>query len=388
MSRIPKVILEIETSRQYGRGLLLGIAKYARIHGPWLFCREQGGAGRALATLRKWLADGIIVRSSDKIEQIVKTGAAVILAIHRRSTERVLDAANIVSDNVSIGRLAAEHLLGRGFERFGYCGFKDIWWSCRRYESFAGRIEEAGFKSALYELEMRRSFLTQPEQKKPIAEWLRALARPVAIMACNDDMGQEVAEACKIAGLRVPEDVAIIGVDNDRLVCELTEPPLSSVSLDAERAGYQAAELLDKLMRGGGGRSETIVVRPGRVVMRQSTDAIGVGDRDVLSAVRYIRESSDRIIQVSDVVEHVGISRSRLYQKFQQLLGHSVLSEIRRARVERITNCLVETDKSVKEIARELGYSTTDHISRYFRREKGMSPIAYRRANSRSATGG
>lgn len=388
MSRIPKVILEIETSRQYGRGLLLGIAKYARVHGPWSFCREQGGSERSLAALRKWGADGIIVRSSDRIKQIVKTGAAVILAVHRRSTERVLEAANIVSDNVSIGRLAAEHFLGRGFERFGYCGFSDIWWSCRRYESFARRIEEAGFESALYEQEMWQSSLSRPEREKAIAEWLRALAGPVGIMACNDDMGQEVAEACKTAGLRVPEDVAIIGVDNDGLVCELTEPPLSSVTLDTEAAGYEAAELLDKLMRGGEGRGETIVVRPGRVVMRQSTDALGTGDKDVLAAVRYIRENSERIIQVSDVVEQVGISRSRLYQKFQQLLGHSVLSEIRRARVERITNCLVETDRSVKEIARELGYSTTDHISRYFRREKGMSPIAYRRANSRSVTGG
>ena len=383
MSRIPKVILEIETSRQYGRGLLLGIAKYVRVHGPWSFCREQGGAERALATLRKWGADGIIVRSSEKVEEIVKTGAAVILAVHRRSTERVLEAANIVCDNVSIGRLAAEHLLGRGFKRFGYCGFSDIWWSCRRCESFASRIEEAGLESDRYEQKMLRSPLSRLDEQKAIAEWLRSLSRPVGIMACNDDRGQEVAEACKIAELRVPEDVAIIGVDNDLLVCELTEPPLSSVALDTEAAGYKAAELLDKLMLGGQVRDERIVVRPRRVVMRQSTDVLAVGDKDVLAAVRYIRENSDKIIQVSDVVEHVGISRSRLYQKFQKLLGHSMLSEIRRARVDRITKRLIETDESVKEIAHELGYSTTDHISRYFRREKGMSPVAYRKSYSR-----
>jgi len=383
MSRIPKVILEIETSRQYGRGLLLGIAKYVRVHGPWSFCREQGGSERALATLRKWGADGIIVRSSEKVEEIVKTGAAVILAVHRRSTERVLEAANIVCDNVSIGRLAAEHLLGRGFKRFGYCGFSDIWWSCRRCESFASRIEEAGLESDRYEQKMLRSPLSRLDEQKAIAEWLRSLSRPVGIMACNDDRGQEVAEACKIAELRVPEDVAIIGVDNDLLVCELTEPPLSSVALDTEAAGYKAAELLDKLMLGGQVRDERIVVRPRRVVMRQSTDVLAVGDKDVLAAVRYIRENSDKIIQVSDVVEHVGISRSRLYQKFQKLLGHSMLSEIRRARVDRITKRLIETDESVKEIAHELGYSTTDHISRYFRREKGMSPVAYRKSYSR-----
>lgn len=385
MSRIPKVILQIETSRQYGRGLLFGIVKYSREHGPWLFYHERGGLDEIAAVIRKWGAEGIIVRDCDlaQIEEIVKTGAAVILAIHSRLTEKVLDVSNIVSDNVSIGRLAAEHLLGRGLEHFGYCGFKGIWWSCRRCESFVEPISKAGFETDIYEQGKAGSALSWTDEEKLVAEWLRALARPVGIMACNDDRGQQIAEACKMVGLRVPEDVAIIGVDNDLLVCELTEPPLSSVALDTETAGYEAAELLDKLMQGGKVMGETIVVRPRRVVMRQSTDLLAIGDKDVLAAVRYIRENSDKIIQVSDVVEHVGISRSRLYQKFQQLLGHSMLSEIRRARVERITKRLIETDESVKEIAHELGYSTTDHISRYFRREKGMSPIAYRKSYSR-----
>jgi LacI family transcriptional regulator len=202
-------------------------------------------------------------------------------------------------------------------------------------------------------------------------------------MACNDDRARQVMEACKIAGLHVPEEVAIIGVDNDDLVCNLSHPPLSSIALNFERSGYEAAELLDKLMTGEKMADQRIVVRPTHIVTRQSTDILAIEDREVAKAVRFIRQHSKEPIQVSDVVDAVLVSRRSLYHQFRRVLGRSPNEEIRRTRVEQIVRMLVETNLPVSKIAFALGYSSVAHIARYFRQEKGMNLQSYRKLYGR-----
>jgi LacI family transcriptional regulator len=298
--------------------------------------------------------------------------------------DHIAGAANIIGDNAAMGRLAAEHLLDRGFENFAYCGFEDMFGARSRGESFRRRITEAGFQTQIYKKPKKpkpRGRRSWEDEQIFMADWLKSLPKPVGLMTCTDDRSQDVIEACKVAALHVPEQVAIIGVDNDELVCELSSPPLSSIALNTQRSGYEAAELLNKLMSRKQRKTadHTIVVHPTHVVTRQSTDIMAMADRDVVEAVRFIRRHAREMIQVDDVVDTVAVSRRSLEQRFRREFGHSVLAEIKRARVDQVARMLVETNLSVSQIALALGYSGVENIARYFRSEKGMSPLAYRK---------
>ena len=213
-----------------------------------------------------------------------------------------------------------------------------------------------------------------------MAHWLKSLPKPVGLMTCCDDCSQHIIEACKIAELHVPEQVAVIGVDNDELVCKLSNPPLSSIALNFERGGYEAAELLDKLMTGKEKmKNQLIKVEPTYPVSRQSTDILAIDDSDIAKAIRFIRQHCKEPIRVDNVVAAAALSRRVLEKRFQKILGRSVLCEIRRVRVEQIVRMLVGTNLPISQIASKLGYPSVDHIARYFRQEKAMTPLAYRK---------
>lgn len=386
MPEIPKVILLIDTARAYGRGLLRGIAKYSDLHGPWIFYwkapfyRESASKEVGLSRLRNLDADGIIMREQKKTKEILAMGLPTVVSPYR---EEFPGLPNIIPDDVAIGKMAAEHLLDRGFRYFAYCGFEDMFALRNRGEIFRKRIAETGFETHVYKEPKSRGKRLWGNEQTIMADWLKSLPKPVGLMACNDDRAQQVMEACKIAGLHAPEEVAIIGVDNDDLVCNLSHPPLSSVALNFERSGYEAAELLHKLMAGKKVANKKIVVHPTHVVTRQSTDILAIEDREVAEAVRFIRQHSKEPIQVRDVVETVAVSRRVLYQRFHKVLGRSPNEEIRRARVEQIVRMLIETNLPISKIALTLGYSNVAHIARYFRQEKGMNLQSYRKLYGR-----
>ena len=215
-----------------------------------------------------------------------------------------------------------------------------------------------------------------------MAAWLKQLKKPVGIMACNDDRGQHVIEACKIAMLRVPEDVAVIGVDDDDLICDLCDPPLSSVALNVEKAGYEAAKLLDKMMSEGKQINKNIEVNPTYVRIRHSTDIIATQDIELTKAITFIRQNFRKSIQVKNVVEATTLSRRGLEQRFRNKLNRSINSEIRRIRIEHICRLLVETELSISEIAYGFGFSSVEHISRYFQKEMGQSLRDYRKSKT------
>ena len=373
----------IDTARAYGRGLLRGIAKYSDVHGPWIFnwrppfYRETGSEEIALSQLKDWSGDGIIIREQKKTKEIISMGLPTIIAPWKEPFPGV---ANIITDSVAIGRMAAEHLLHRGFRHFGYCGFGDMFYWCReRSEGFSKRIAEAGFKTHFYQQPKSRAQRLWEKEQILIADWLKSLPKPIGLMACTDDRSRDVMEACKITGLNVPDEIAVVGADNDEILCNLCDTPLSSVAFSIEKAGYEAAELLDKLMAGKKVTNQKIVVHPTHVVTRQSTDILATEDREVAEAVRFIRQHSKEPIQVRDVVDAVAVSRRVLYERFREVLSCSPKEEIRRARVEQIVRMLIETNLSISKIALTLGYANVAHIARYFRREKGMNLQTYRK---------
>jgi len=383
MFRARKVILLIAPTRAFDRELLQGIARYANERGPWTFYREpphyQAVDWKEKVTdrLSSGQADGIIMREPERIEEIIRRKIPGICApVTKRTIEGFI---NIIIDNDAVGTLGAEHLLQCGFRHFAYCGLENIYWSAKRGEAFQKRVAEAGFACRIYQPLKALGMQALWEKEEPLlVAWLQSLPKPVGIMACNDDRSQHVLDACHAARIHVPSEVAILGVDDDEFICRLANPALSSICLNAEKLGYRAAELLDRVMAGEACRETTIEGLPTHVVARSSTDILLVEDREVSEAIRFIRRHADRPLQVDDVAEAVTLSRRSLQQKFSKAIGRSVHSQILRERVNRITQLLVETDGTVAQIAEKMCFSSVKQLDRVFTRFQGTTPTAYR----------
>ncbi len=385
MPKIRKVILLIETSRGWCRDLLRGISKYSSLHGPWGFYRisefywQPGHVKkkREIALLKDWNATGVITREMDIINELLGLGIPVI------GSESNVDVPDympyITSNFYKTGQMAAKYLINKGFKNFAFCGYSDTHWSVERMKSFSETVEQAHRKVAVYEQPMSKVRRLWKNETDRMAEWLKSLPKPVGLMACSDDRSQHVLEACKIANLHVPEQIAIIGTDNDELLCELSNPTLSSVAFNLEKAGYEAARLLDELMDGKPMEGQKIVAQPTSVITRQSTDILAIEDTDVAAAIRYIREHARSMIQVQDVVDATTISRRSLEQRFRKALNRSILDEVKRVHMDQIERMLVETNFSIKKICLSLGHNSVDNISRYFKQYTGLSPSEYRK---------
>lgn len=378
---VRRVLLLIESSRFSGRSLLRGVADYARLHGPWAFFWEPAGLEKVWPRLKSLDADGIILRDVERLDRALASGVPTVVVGHRQ--REIPGVANVVTDSKAIGLMAAEHLLSCGFRHFAYCGLHGLPWSILRGESFSGRLAEAGFVTHFYPAGTSAKGPGGSRGRAVLARWLTAIPKPCGLMACNDDRGEQVIEACKIAGLQVPDDIAIIGADNDDLVCDLSDPPLSSVAINFERAGFESARVLDQLMRGLSVQDPRILVAPTHVVTRQSTNTVAIEDASLAKALRFINERSRGPLSVPDVAAACGLSRRVLEKKFRGVLRRSVLREIRRVRVSQICRMLIETHQPITLLAQSLGYTGTEHLARYFRQEIHMTPLEYRRRYGR-----
>jgi LacI family transcriptional regulator len=363
--------------------LLQGIARYAHHHGAWSCYWEPGGLGKAWPKLKALDLDGIILRDVDKLEEVLAFGIPAVVIGHGRT--EVSGLLNVVTDSERIGRLAAEHLLACGFKHFAYCGCRasfeeDIPWSELRRQSFAGRIRQAGWSCQDFPVPQSSDDSSWLRERGLMARWLQSLPKPLGLMAANDDRARQVVEACTVAGILVPSEMGVIGVDNDEVVCGLSDPPLSSVAVNFDRAGYEAAGALDCLMSDKGSVPARIVVQATHVVVRRSTDVVAVEDQSVAKALRFIRANAEGgELNVSEVARGSGVSRRLLEKRFRHELGCSVLNEIRRVRTDKIAQLLVETHLPVREIADALGFADIQHFARYFRASKNMTPLAYRK---------
>ncbi len=384
MKAIPKILLAIEDSRAYGRGLLRGISQYGRIHGPWLFLTrpEFYHSGSRISArpsvLRKAQIHGVITRelSRQHMQQIVQLGVPVVVASHMTLEP---DLPCIMTDCAEIGRMAAAHFLDRGFRHFGYCGLEEMFWSRRRQASFSDTIRVAGYTTHVYRQPRARTDRAWGKEQSIMATWLEELPKPVAVMACTDDRARDLVEAAEIAGLNVPEDVAILGVDNDDLVCDLAGVPISSVALNMRKAGFEAAAMLAELMAGEKPKLREVTVLPTHVEARRSTDILAIEDRRVARAVEYINQHVNEPLQVSEVARAVALPERNLFDRFRRALGRTVHEQITAARADHICWMLENTSLSLLEIALAMGMPDDKHLSRYFRRRKGTTPAAWRR---------
>jgi LacI family transcriptional regulator len=330
--------------------------------------------------------DGIILRDVDKLDEVLDLGIPAVVIGHSKT--EVPNFVNVVTDSSAIGRVGAEHLLKCGFKHFAYCGYgngsastlqrESITWSDLRRESFEEHIRKAGFKVHAYTT-LSPAIHAWHEERHKIRDWLKSLPKPTGLMACNDDCGRQVIEACKLANLAIPDAVGILGADNDEVVCGLSEPSMSSVVINFERAGYEAAQVMFQLLRKKRQKPSKIIVSATHVVARHSTDILAVTDSHVIKALRFIRERPCEDIRVLDISRTAALSRRALEIKFRRELGCSIHDYIRRVRTDQIVKLLIETELPVGRIAESLGFSDVQHFARYFRTVKQVSPLAYRR---------
>ncbi len=385
MTGTPKIALLIETARGYGRDLLRGIVRYARLHGPWGFYVTPGDFAQVLPQMRLWGGTGIIARiETPRVARAIlasglPTVALGLSADQLRPDNPLSGLSELATDSHAAARMAAEHLLERGFRHYAFVGLAGRTWSQRRQDSFCERIRAAGFEPHVYVPPRRRRDRLWEHEQRTLADWLGRLPRPVGVMACNDDRGREVLEACRAASLRVPEEMAVVGVDDDELLCEAADPPLSSVALNAEAGGYRAAALLDRMMRGRVRKPTRLTVEPLHVVTRRSTDIVALDDPVVASALHFIQDQAGRPIGIDDVVEQVLISRRALEIRFKKATGRTLLGELRRVRLGRARRLLRETDLSLARVATAAGYSSESYLTQVFRQELGQTPARYRR---------
>jgi LacI family transcriptional regulator len=373
----PKVALMIETSNAYARGLLVGVKHYIRSHGPWtVHLSEHGRGDRPPDWIANWDGEGVLARVENK--QIARALADLRVPVVDLSAHRYLPNVPVVTtDNGLIAGLAFQHFNEREFKRFAYCGVERFAWARARGEFFDKLVRKAGF-SCEHFVSPRDFGPDSDAETDAIADWLRGLPQPVAIFAAYDARGQQVLEACRRSSLSVPEQVAVLGVDNDDLLCEFSSPALSSIIPDAQSIGWKAAEVLSHLLRGEKIPSELHRIPPIGVCARQSTDVTAVEDVHVAKAAQFIREHSLQGIDVGDVVAAVPLARRLLEKRFRSLIGRSLREEITRVQMQRVKDLLVGTDLSLAEIAARTGFRHVEYLTVVFKRELGQPPSVYR----------
>ena len=371
-----RIVLLLETSRAFGRQLIMGIAHYSRLNGPWSFYKEPVDLKSSIPHLTNWKPDGIIMRDSLITKELLKLKIPTILAIHDSKYPK--DLPVIKTDSYSIAKMASDHLLEKGLKNFAFCGFNNYDWSKERGFYFKQFLHEAGFKTHIYFPPKNLKNDWESEQHH-VSEWIKVLPKPIGIFTCNDDRGQHILEVCKMINLKVPEDVAVIGVDNDPMICDIGDPPLTSIALNVESAGYAAAKLMDQLINKKKITGKQIMVTPSHIVQRQSTDILAVDNAEVALAIHYIKKNAKNKIFVRDVVKATNLSRRTLEILFRKTIHRSIYDEIRLVRIEWISKLLIETDLSISQITSLFNFTDVEHISRYFKKEKGIGLREFRK---------
>jgi LacI family transcriptional regulator len=375
------VLLIFLTRIEDSMSMLKGIAHYERTHQLWTaFHDDQAFAENDPYWLRSKKWDGVISRHTTPL--LVKGCAQrKIPLVDLCDTEPYPGVPKIRPDNVSLGHLGAEHFLERGYHHFGFSGFSSENWSCERRDGFVEALQLVGRKCELFDVEYPGDLTPSwdTEQIASQSAWLKSMPKPVAIMACNDMRAQQIITAAHFNNMLVPEEVAVLGVNNDLIRCELTYPQLSSVAPNAVQSGYRAAEVLAGMLEGRKPESYYQRIEPLGVVTRRSTDALAIHDRNVAAALNYIREHACTGLKVEEVSRHAFASRSQLETKFRQHLGRSPQAEIRRVQVAKIRQLLIETDFPLKRIAELAGFEHVEYMCVLFKRLTGKSPGVYRK---------
>lgn len=382
--KLKRVAILCEAAVHPRRQVLGGVARYMREHGPWQIFLRPSGVERSLESwVRDWEGDGAIVAIwSEEVHALREMGLPIVDVVGVVQDRRV---PLVHADDRAIGRMGADHLLTRGFQTFGFVEFEepDAVWATNRRLAFIEAVQAAGFDAEVCSIPRPRGKLgpeVWEQQQAGLARWISKLRKPVGVMASHDLIAQQFLEACQRARVVVPEEVAVIGVDNDELICEIASPPLTSIVLNDHQRGYEAAAVLDRLMRGEPPPQEVVWIPPTGVVSRASTDIMAIDDAVVVQALQIIRDQASEGIDVGDVVTRVPCSRSVLERRFRNLMGRSINEELTRVRVNKAVELLSLSQLELKQIAAKAGFGSVSYMCTVFQRTLGRTPRSFRKA--------
>lgn len=375
---IPRVLVVLSTVHKARRDKLRGILEYARLHGPWDVQTVEAHPHIArLGSFRNWQPEGMIKDGSYAIPfRGLQAGKlpTVLLDTNGRRSRR---GCSVDHDSRQTAEAVADYYLRQGLERFAFVGsVPRCGWSTARAEGFVNRLAQHGYGCAVYRPKNGMDWGLEQEHMR---RWLLSLPRPCGIMAAIDLRAKQVLDTCRLAGIRVPDEMLVLGVDNDETICENTLPTLSSALPDFERGGYMAAELLDRLMRNMQRKAVRLTYGLNRIVTRQSTQRFRVPNPVATAALEFIRLQACEGITVKDVVSHVKVSRRLAELRFREACGHSILEEIRHYRLERVCTLLRETNLPIGEIGKRCGYETETYLKTLFKTCFGVTMRAYRK---------
>jgi LacI family transcriptional regulator len=380
-ARIPRIGVLVDTSTTWGRWVCTGIQKYADRNGPWLVFIEPLGVEEHVILPKSWLVDGVIAR-------IGQTALARELRALKRPVVNVSGIvlpddtfSRVSNDLAASGITAAQHFLDRGFRNFAYFSLQGFPYVMAHQHAFADKLSEAGYTCASYSVRPQQGAIPDKNlDLKDLGKWLKSLPKPVAVLSWNASPSREVLFACQLAGLLVPEEVAILSGCDDDLLCAMAHIPISGIQVAGEEIGYRAAELLDRHLKKKASKRQVILIPPSGIASRRSTDNLAISDTAFAKAIGFVRAHAAYPIQVADIASYSGLSRRALERKFELVLGRSPATEIRRVHVERAKELLATTNMPIPDVAEKSGFGSPEYLSFVFRQDVGQTPLKYRRS--------
>lgn len=376
-----RILLLIDYSSDFSRNLLKGLIEYSKKYGPWLFYRLPSyyktlyGKEGIIEWAKNWNADAIIAQWDHEGTNLLR--ALDIPIILQNYKNRSPHFSNLTGQYFETGVMAANFFITRQFKNFAFYGNKNAIWSHERAEGFRSLIEKKGGNYYYFESEN-----TVEEQwdnsHMQLDNWLSSLPKPIGLFACDDSYALQVTEVCKINGIGIPNEISLLGVDNDELICNLSDPPISSIVLDTYKGGYDAGRILDMFFKGERKEPCNIVIQPIRLELRQSTEKYDINNEYVLKVVNFIGNNFKQEIGIDSLTKLVPLSRRNLEVKFKEEVGTSIYQFILSCRVDYFTHLLLTTERSLFDIALESGFNDCKNISRVFKKFKGCTPLEYK----------
>ena len=378
-----RVLFISDFTESFAHKLLSGIVDYSRQKEQWIIRRmppeykAQIGIPGVIRVAKEWDVNAVIgqFEPTDDIGLFAENG---IIAIAQDYKKKFTTIPNITADYLGTGRMAARFFLERGFRNFGFFGMNDVCWSDERCDGFRREVEAAGFGDSFYSYRMQEIDMVWYYQRNRLREWLRMIPKPIAIMACDDNQGANLIEACHGIGIKIPSEVSVIGVDNDETLCSLGSTTLTSIQIDIEEGGRQTAALVERLVADPTAPVEDVVLRPVKIVGRMSTAAFATADQQILKALLFIHKNALKKISVSDVMAEAALSRRLLERRFKAVTGKTLYEYITDQKLKYFAEQLVDTDEQVINIALSMGENDTKSISRRFKQLYGCTPVEWR----------
>lgn len=379
-----RLIILSDFTESFPHKLLKGIIEYSKGREPWIVCRmppsfkEKEGIEGVIRWALKWNADAIIGQFSqnDDIGLFKKNGIIVLAQDYEIMFENI---PNITSEYFLTGSIAADFFLGRGFRNFAFFGYENSIWSHERGKGFLQRIESTGNNNSINIWEKQSLKSIWHYDQATIGEWINTLPKPLALFACDDTQANKILETCRIMKISVPNEISVLGVDNDEITCSLSYPTLSSIDLNIVKAGYDCAQLIDSMNGDPDAEFHDIIISTSSIINRQSTDIYSTDDPYVKKALNFIHNNIYRNINVEDVLVEVPVSRRLLETKFRIATDSSIYQYIKKMRVEKFAELLITSDIPINIIANRLDYHEHKNMSRIFKSVKGCSPEEFRK---------